>query len=79
MLTKKQYKALTKKQLIKMNKNQRGMIVTYKNKADILHVQLEASIKTEARTEQHIISCENANNELHDRLECYREVLRDIQ
>ena len=42
MLTKKQYKALSKKKLIKMNKNQRRMIELYKENLSVLHDQLEA-------------------------------------
>ena len=49
MLTKKQYKSLSKKQLVKMNKNQRGMIISYKDNISILHDSLEESIRETAR------------------------------
>jgi len=49
MLTKKQYKKLSKKQLVKINKNQRGMIISYKDEIHVLHDSLEESIRETAR------------------------------
>ena len=79
-MKKKQIKLLKKR-----NERQSQLIQTLTatnnmqgNKINCLSAQLAALEKVNDITEQAIISCENANDMLHDKLECYREVIKDI-
>ena len=39
---------------------------------------LSAELKVEKINSQALISCERANDLMHDKLHCYREVLKDL-
>jgi len=55
-----------------------GAITTLRENLNLARGQLNAEKAQTARTEQHIISCENSNGELHDKLDAYRVVLKDM-
>lgn len=58
---------MKKKQLIEENKKLR-----------LAYNLISAELRVEKINSQALISCEKANDLMHDKLECYRVVLRDL-
>jgi len=86
------YKELSKKKLVKMNKNQRKTIrrlirqeseltqtiMQLKQCNSMLRNKLEASQVISNINDTALESCENANNMLHNKLDSYRDVIKDV-